>query len=157
MRNCDRLDSGHVAGDNGVDRPRMEAMLRPSNNLKAATTLGTLVVVVVAGFTPVARAGRCIEHCRVTPAAGCVTAAPCCCGTTSETRACRCRQNGSPEPQPPATPNDTGRTIKWIPWLDTPQGLLTKDAPERSRFLPPVSFHTPIQRSIQSLLCIWRI
>ena len=133
-------------------------MLSRCKNLKVATTLLLLVAIATTGFAPVAHAtGLCLERDGVKPVSDCATSAPCCCGTSPDTRACCCRQNETPSPQPPATPNDTGRTIKWMPWIEAAFGHLMTAPPARSNSLPLRSFFTPFQRSIQSLLCVWRI
>jgi len=131
-------------------------MFRQFKILKIATTLLMLVAIAATGFVPVALAEPCVVQDGVKPAA-CATATRCCCGTSPEARACCCRQNDTPSQPPPAAPNDTGRTLKWTPWIDAPLSDLGIAHPEQSNPLPPRSFFTPFQRTIQSLLCVWRI
>lgn len=134
----------------------MEVMLRPCKNVKAATTLVTLVAMVAGWIAPVTQA--CTEQIDLQPAADCSPGAPCCCGNSSDTRACCCRKNDAPFPQPAATPHGIGRTIKVTPCIDALLGQLIMAAPgKRSNSLPPRSFFTQFQRSPQSLLCVWRI
>ena len=133
-------------------------MLSRCQNLKVATTLFMAVVVAATGFAPVAHVtDSCMEHDGVMSVLVCFTSARCCCGTSPDTRACCCRQNDAPYPQPPAIPNDSCRTIKWMPWIDELLGQQTFFLPKRSNSLPTPSFSIPFQRSIQSLLCVWRI
>jgi hypothetical protein len=42
-------------------------------------------------------------------------------------------------------------------WINAPLSDLMLAPPERSNPMPPRSFYTPFQPSIQSLLCVWRI
>lgn len=144
----------------GWDYPRIEAMFSGCNNLKFANRLLLLVVIAATGFAPVAHAtGPCLEKDGVKSLLDCAASAPCCCGTSPNTRACCCRGNDTPSPQLPAIPNDTSRTVKWMPWIDAALCHLTLAPSERSNSLPARSFFffTPFQRSIQSLLCVWRI
>lgn len=137
--------------------PRMEAMFNSCINLKTATTFLVLAFIAATGLAPGVQAVPYIEQDGVKPAAVCACAAPCCCGISSEPQACSCRPNDTPSPRPPATPNDSSRTLKWTPWTDSPLGGLMIAPSERSIPVPSQRFITPLQRSIQSLFCIWRI
>lgn len=54
-------------------------------------------------------------------------------------------------------PNETGRMLKWVPWIDAQLGELVIATSDRTSPLQGLSFFAPYPRSIQSLLCVWRI
>src|SRR5687768_13886460 len=119
-----------------MDCPRMQAMFRRCKTLKVATTLLVVVVIVVTGFGPAQASGPCMELDVVKPVLDCATSASCCCcGVSTEPRVCGCRRSENPPSPPPAVPDDTGRTLKWIPWIDAPLGELVIVTPERANSL----------------------
>lgn len=132
-------------------------MFRRSKNLKVAVTLLVAVIIVVDGFGPAQASGPCMERDVVKSVLDYATSAPCCCGVSTEQQVCCCRRAANLPSLPLAVPNDTGRTLKWIPWIDAPLGELVIVTPERASSLRGRSSFAPFQRSTQSLLCVWRI
>jgi hypothetical protein len=126
-------------------------------NLKVATTLLGLVVIAVAGMVPATSAGPSRDHeCAKRPLR-CAGSANCCCSKSAKAGPCCCGKNDAPLSPPPVIPNDTRGALKWIPWIGTPADDLVIVRAERT-----IRFHTcdflPIfQRSVQVLLCVWRI
>lgn len=133
-------------------------MFRRCKNLKFATALLMLVTIAATGLVPVAPATVvCLEQDGVKPAVVCANSASCCCEPTAESRACGCRQNDDVPSPLPAVPNDSGRTLKWVARIDAPLGELVLAPPGRTNPLQRRSFSASFQRSLQTLLCVWRI
>jgi hypothetical protein len=132
-------------------------MFRRCNNLKFATALVVLAAISSAGFAPALQARAFFE--RENPAA-CARAASCCCGCScapsSGDRGCCCRQKEPPSQLPPAVPNHAGKTIELTLWMEAWPGDPVIATSGQSNPSPPRSFYTPLQRSMQSLICVWR-
>jgi len=125
--------------------------------LKLVTTLPLLVAIVATGFVPVTRASDPCVGDGVKPKPACAASSRCCCKATAGSRACCCRRDNDSPPPPPATPNDSARALKWVPWVDAPSRIFVIVARQRASFAHGGGFYTSLQRSVQTLLCIWRI
>ena len=91
------------------------------------------------------------------PKASAPCAKACCCGAQSLPRACGCERDQESPKLPAPTSNDSGRTLKWAPWVAVLPALGASGAPGHEMRARDRDFSTPPQRSRQSLLCIWRI
>ena len=141
-----------------IDCPRIDAMFRLRKTLKLVTTLPLVVAIVTTGFAPVTRAsGPCIERDGVKLKRSCATSGRCCCAATAESRTCCCRQDKNPPPPPLTAPNDPERTLKLVPWVNAPSGEFVIITRERASLPYCGGFYSPLKRSVQTLLCVWRI
>jgi hypothetical protein len=129
-------------------------MLRQPKTSKVATTLVVLLTIVATGLAPVADAsslcalGNGVESCAVEVS--------CCCGDMAEARACCCRREKD-SPPPASVPSNAGSALKWMTWVETQASTLAIATPDHADLLPGRSIFAFHPRSVQSLLCVWRI
>ena len=132
-------------------------MFRLRKTLKLLTTLPLLVAIVATGFVPVTRASSpCFEGNGVKLKSACATSRKCCCGMAGDSRTCSCCRDNESPPPPPATPIEPERTYKWMPWADASAAFVIVTC-ERAILSQGSGLYSPLKRSVQSLLCIWRI
>jgi hypothetical protein len=133
-------------------------MLHRPSILNVALTLLTVLAIAGMGF---GAAGMPREGCAVSATAGvrdsdspCPQA--CCCGTTASPRACGCDRDEETPAWPPPPPDDW-RSAKWSPGIDAAKVVPLTAASENEAPALNRLFYSPPQRSLQSLLCVWRI
>jgi hypothetical protein len=80
----------------------------------------------------------------------------CCCGAKAAPRACACqRPNERPVAPPPV--RDDSRALELAPWIASLATVWMAAAAESAAPAGPCDFFTPTSRSVQTLLCVWRI
>jgi hypothetical protein len=127
------------------------------SNLNAAIILMLATSVAAGGFGQT----RCAANLCVDSSAGASTSGCCgpqcrCSGAVSEVRACCCTKPDKDPAQLPATTSSKVSTdLSWIPWAYLPAGAVAIAALAHAE--ESVSSSSPIVRSVQSVLCIWRI
>jgi hypothetical protein len=131
-------------------------MFRRRSIPNVATTLALVLAIAGAGMggPQMVRpaCGIAFEPPKIAPQE-CGHERSCCCGKNESPRACGCDRE---QPPTPAAPDDAGRTLKLATWIDAPPAILTAlEAKRQSAPRDPI-FYSP-QRSVQSLLCVWRI
>jgi hypothetical protein len=130
-------------------------MIRRHSKLKAAITLVLATSVAAGGFGQALCAGN--------PCADSSGTSPRCCGpqcvcpeAATEVRACCCgKHQSSPSPVPARMSAKAGVELSWIPWASPPAALVAIAALPHAG--ESVSSSPAIERSVQSVLCIWRI
>ncbi len=73
---------------------------------------------------------------------------------TERSASCCCRHDGE---SPATVPAEIAPVLKWASWTDQTRGPFVSGASQGSRVHEDNHFHAPNARSVQSLLCIWRI
>jgi hypothetical protein len=126
---------------------------------KNATAICSLASIICAtALAPAMDAGACAERLLTAAkkTASCSSRVKLCCCTLPEAaQACRCQSNSDPEaPIGPISIN-SGPILKWASTQLFAHALIRATA-VRSPLAPACSFHSPAQRSLQALLCIWR-
>lgn len=82
----------------------------------------------------------------------------CCCGAKAQPRGCSCHRNDKTPLAPSSAPYGLERVLKSVPWMVSPAPPCAVVAPEQAVRLQTVNlFFSPCERSVQSLLCVWRI
>jgi hypothetical protein len=132
-------------------------MLLRHEKLKAAAILLLVVTVATSGFTPSAY-GACVfsDFQRDRSASKC-SGSRCSCSTAkSEVRACCCdKREPAPAPSPVAAWGKVGGDLNWIHWAYPPAAVVADDAQVAREQRDSAT--NVLTRSIQSVLCIWRI
>ena len=121
---------------------------------RIATSLLGLVAIGSMGF---AAPRQCGDLKPRDPKSICGIDRPCCCGTTATSGACCCHRDEETPTPLPAPPDDQGRMQMWVPWIGTPSALVVLVPREQADVVPFSSFISTFARSVQSLLCVWRV
>jgi hypothetical protein len=126
----------------------------PHDNLKVVFALLLTGSIAASGFAECGSTRFCTSVAGAT--SNCAAAECCCCRRTNESRTCCCASKESP-PGPTTGSNQAGDGLKWLSWAQAelevasiiPIGLETTQ--------PSSQLLTPVRRSVQLLLCIWRL
>jgi len=127
------------------------------NNLKSVTVHLLATSIVANGFVGYAQSGVCTDLPSARFSSECSRSRCCCCPATGEGQSCCCGPQQNP-PLPPAAALDEGRVgLNWMQWVNPPSVVFEVAACERGAPLPSQHLFFPLGRSVQLLLCIWRI
>jgi len=127
-------------------------MFQRGTTLTIATTVTVLMAIASTTFAP---ASACANLKRRESKTGCDTSQSCCCRAAIATRECCCHREDKAPPTAPL-PDDTGRILKWVPWIDAPLAMFVVTMSEEAAPSPCRSYFSTFERSIQALLCVWR-
>jgi len=149
------LWTGLVADSDGELRRLKSISMFRRPAYRILTTLVALLAVAGAVGAQSLPNGSCVT----TAAKQCCGPKPrtCCCGKAAQAAVCHCRGD-SDEPATPALPPDgSSRVVKAAPWIGVAVSFDGNAAGPTFLLAASRSFFSPAGRSLQSLLCIWRI
>jgi hypothetical protein len=132
-------------------------MLLRHDKVKAAAILLLVASIATSGFTKSAcSAGACSDFQTDRPVSKCCGSRCSCFTAESEVRACCCGQREqSPAPSPVAARGKVSGDLTWIPGAYLPSAVVVDDTQAVTEQRDSAA--TVLTRSIQSLLCIWRL
>jgi hypothetical protein len=128
-----------------------------NGKLRLATTVVLLLAISGSGVAATTMsAGRCSDAESAAPVSTCGATNKCCCGD-APVRVCGCSSRDEPAESPlPLVPEDNHRVLKWTAGqfalafeVSPTPGHETYSSMDRLDF-------SPVERSVQSRLCVWR-
>jgi hypothetical protein len=128
-----------------------------NGNLRIATAVLLAVAVPASGlagvYTP---AGRCLTTTLAAPTSGCKATTKCCCGD-APVRACGCANRDEPTELPlPIKPDENNRVLKWAAGQESSLPEIAPRPLHEAFFAADWLDFAPVERAIQSRLCVWR-
>jgi hypothetical protein len=151
------LDSRQLATENNSRSVRFFMFLL-NKGVRSGVAWLLSAAVFTGGFGASARGGRCsteLAGARRTPR--CAAAKCCCCDGKAPGQICRCGADDVPRPVPATAAHDGPLVIKWIPW-NQQAGHVDIGGVAGSREVPrSLPYSCSERRSVQMLLCTWRI
>ena len=132
-------------------------MCRQLESLKGTTALLLLVALFVSTLEPLRASVACEGRRELESVARSSRPVACCCGLATQPRTCCCQRDADSLPVPLSAIPDQTAAAKWILNCEECSAIAVAAAPARAPSIADRCDSASIGRSIQAILCVWRI